>query len=106
MTIRLPSNPLNTDSFHNDNRFVFNYNDVETEKNKEKDNRIMDVEIGQYVLLNGTNQVVKVIEKPFLMNEKIISDYLGLDIENNRELLFNNNNITSIVEEPKSVKTK
>ena len=79
-------------------RFIFNPNDVKFEKKEEvADTIIEEVEIGQYVRIKATNQILKVIEHPFIMNGNVTSDYLGLEEETGKKILFNQNNIDSIV---------
>ena len=83
---------------NNDNRFIFNPEDVKFQtKNEVTDTIIEEVSIGQYVRLKNTNQIVKVIEHPFISNGNVLSDYLGLEEENGKKLLFNQSNIDSII---------
>ena len=85
-------------NYDNNSRFIFNPNDVKFEKkNKLTDTIIEEVKIGQYVNLKTTNQIVKVVEHPFISNGNVLSDYLGLEEETGKKLLFNQSNIESIV---------
>ncbi|MBQ3475013.1 MAG: hypothetical protein IJH20_02455 [Bacilli bacterium] len=82
----------------NESRFIFNPEDVKFQPKKEiTDTIIEEVSIGQYVRLKNTNQIVKVIEHPFISNGNVLSDYLGLEEETGKKLLFNQSNIESIV---------
>ena len=89
----------------NDERFIldFKYVDLKTDLKKDDNDNKLDIKVGQYVKLKITNQVVRVIKKPFVLNDKVLSDYLGLDSETNKELLFNNDNVLEIIDNNKTL---